>query len=378
MDFALSAEQRELTEAAADFARRELNQDLVKREDAGEFPRETWRRCAKFGVQGLPVPAELGGAGSDVVTMALVMEALGYGCQDNGLLFSLNAQMWSVELPPLTFGTPAQQRAYLPGMVSGDLIGGRGQPAAADHRYDPEVHAGHRPASARHLARRVRSRRSRRGSGQSASPAGRGTAAPRRVGRAACRREGGIMDVRLVPRIAGALLFRPTPHRDDRGFFCCTFDADVMRAAGLDPAAFVQHSLSRSVRGVVRGLHVRRGNGEAKLVRCSYGATFDVIVDLRPASPTYRNWESFELRDDEQATLYVPAGCAHGLQALTHPADVCYQIDRVHDPSEDVSIAFDDPELAIPWPLPVTVTSQRDRQAPQLAVATRLLAMQVR
>ena len=123
VDFSLSAEQRELTEAAADFARRELNQDLVKREDAGEFPREAWRKCAKFGVQGLPVPAELGGADADVVTTALVMEALGYGCQDNGLLFSLNAQMWSVELPLVTFGTPAQQRAYLPGMVSGDLIG---------------------------------------------------------------------------------------------------------------------------------------------------------------------------------------------------------------------------------------------------------------
>jgi alkylation response protein AidB-like acyl-CoA dehydrogenase len=126
VDFSLSAEQHELTDAAADFARRELNQDLVKREDGGEFPREAWRKCAKFGVQGLPVPAELGGAGADVVTTALVMEALGYGCQDNGLLFSLNAQMWSVELPLLTFGTPAQQRAYLPGMVSGDLIGAHG------------------------------------------------------------------------------------------------------------------------------------------------------------------------------------------------------------------------------------------------------------
>ena len=123
VDFSLSAEQRELTEAAADFARRELNRDLAKREDAGEFPREAWQACAKFGVQGLPVPAGLGGAGADVVTTALVMEALGYGCQDNGLLFSLNAQMWSVELPMVAFGTPAQQRAYLPGMVSGELIG---------------------------------------------------------------------------------------------------------------------------------------------------------------------------------------------------------------------------------------------------------------
>jgi alkylation response protein AidB-like acyl-CoA dehydrogenase len=123
VDFSLSAEQRELTEAAATFARRELNQDLVKREDAGEFPREAWRKCADFGVQGLPVPTELGGAGVNVLTTALVMEALGYGCHDNGLLFSLNAQMWSVELPLVTFGTTAQQQAYLPGMVSGDLIG---------------------------------------------------------------------------------------------------------------------------------------------------------------------------------------------------------------------------------------------------------------
>jgi dTDP-4-dehydrorhamnose 3,5-epimerase len=182
------------------------------------------------------------------------------------------------------------------------------------------------------------------------------------------------MDVRPVPRIAGALLFTPAPHVDERGFFCRTFDADVLREAGIDHATFVQHSLSRSALGVVRGLHVRRGDGEAKLVRCSYGAVFDVIVDLRPGSPTYRNWETFELRDDEQASLYVPAGCAHGFQALTDPADVSYGIDRPHDPAEDVTIAFDDPELAIPWPLPVTVMSQRDRGAPPLASVAGLLA----
>jgi len=79
-------------------------------------------------------------------------------------------------------------------------------------------------------------------------------------------------------------------------------------------------------------------------------------------------------RDDEQVTLFVPADCAHGFQALTDSADVSYQIDRVHDLSEDASIAFDDPELAIPWPLAVTVRSQRDRLAPPLAAATRLLA----
>jgi alkylation response protein AidB-like acyl-CoA dehydrogenase len=124
VDFSLSAEQRELTHAAAAFARRELNRDLAKREEAGEFPREAWLACARFGIQGLPVPAELGGSGSDPLTTALVMEALGYGCHDNGLLFSLNAQLWSVEAPLVTFGTPAQQQAYLPGLVSGDIIGG--------------------------------------------------------------------------------------------------------------------------------------------------------------------------------------------------------------------------------------------------------------
>ena len=124
-----------------------------------------------------------------------------------------------------------------------------------------------------------------------------------------------------VLRISGALLFEPSPHTDERGFFCRTFDAEVFAAAGLDPSAFAQDSLSRSARSVVRGLHVRCGDVEAKLVRCSYGAIFDVIVDLRLASPTYRNWESFELRDTSQASLYVPAGCAHGFQALTGPAE---------------------------------------------------------
>jgi len=182
------------------------------------------------------------------------------------------------------------------------------------------------------------------------------------------------MIVSQVPRIAGALLFTPAPHADERGFFSRTFDAEVARGAGLDPAAFVQDSLSRSARGVVRGMHVRSAPGEAKLVRCSYGTIFDVVVDLRPASPTYRNWASFELRDGEQVSLYVPAGCAHGFQALTGPADVAYRIDRPHDPAQDVSIAFDDPELAIPWPLPVTLMSDRDRAALSLAAAEARLA----
>jgi alkylation response protein AidB-like acyl-CoA dehydrogenase len=124
VDFSLSTEQRELVDAATAFARQELNHDVAKLEDAGEFPRDAWLACAKFGIQGLPVPASLGGAGADVLTTTLVMEALGYGCADNGLLFSLNAQMWSVEHPLVIFGTPEQQQAYLPGMVAGEIIGG--------------------------------------------------------------------------------------------------------------------------------------------------------------------------------------------------------------------------------------------------------------
>jgi dTDP-4-dehydrorhamnose 3,5-epimerase len=170
-----------------------------------------------------------------------------------------------------------------------------------------------------------------------------------------------------VPGIAGAFLFEPTAHVDERGFFCRTFDRETVRSVGIDPDSFAQDSVSRSRRGVVRGLHLRLGAGESKLVRCSYGMVFDVVVDLRPDSHTYRNREFFELSGETQITLYVPAGCAHGFQALTEPADVSYRIDRAHDPSEDVAIAFDDPGLAIPWPLPVTLMSARDRTAPPLA-----------
>jgi len=174
------------------------------------------------------------------------------------------------------------------------------------------------------------------------------------------------MKVTPVPKIAGAYLFTPTPHVDERGFFCRTFDREIARSVDIDPDRFAQDSVSRSAKGVVRGLHLRSGDGEAKLVRCSYGEVFDVVVDLRPGSPTYRNREFFELSGDTQVTVYVPAGCAHGFQALTDPADLSYRIDRPHDPSEDVTIAFDDPDLAIAWPLAVTLMSARDRQAAPL------------
>jgi dTDP-4-dehydrorhamnose 3,5-epimerase len=173
--------------------------------------------------------------------------------------------------------------------------------------------------------------------------------------------------------IEGVLRFRPTPHADQRGFFTRTFDADVARGAGLDPGAFVQDSLSRSRLGVVRGMHVRLGDGEAKLVRCSSGAIFDVVLDLRPGSSTYLSWAFFELDGDSQHSLFVPAGCAHGFQALTEPADISYRIDRPHEPGSGLTVAHDDPDLGIPWPLPPTAMSPEDRGAPPLsAVVDRL------
>ena len=163
------------------------------------------------------------------------------------------------------------------------------------------------------------------------------------------------------------LRFAPTPYRDDRGFFSRTFDADVARGAGIDPNAFVQDSVSRSRIGVVRGLHVRLGAGESKLVRCSHGRVYDVVLDLRRGSPTFRTWEAFDLDGDDQVSIYIPAGCAHGFQALTDPADTSYRIDREHDPAEDLTIAFDDPDVGIAWPLPVSTTSSADHSAPRLA-----------
>ena len=167
--------------------------------------------------------------------------------------------------------------------------------------------------------------------------------------------------------ISGVVTFRPQPVRDERGFFSRTFDADVARRAGVDPDRFVQDSLSRSRYGVIRGLHLRLGRGEGKLVRCSFGRVFDVVVDLRRGSPTYHAWLSFDLDGDQQTSVYIPPGCAHGFQTLTEVADTSYRIDRPHDPTEDLTIAWDDPELAVVWPLSPSVMSHSDMTAAPLA-----------
>ncbi|GAA4471091.1 dTDP-4-dehydrorhamnose 3,5-epimerase [Rhodococcus olei] len=159
------------------------------------------------------------------------------------------------------------------------------------------------------------------------------------------------------------LVFRPEPFRDDRGVFTRTFDVRVGERVGVRSADFVQDSQSRSVFGVIRGMHGRAGRGEAKLVRCAHGAVHDVLVDIRKESPTFGAQQAFTLDDVDFAHLYVPPGFLHGFQALTAVADVCYRIDREHDPAEDIAVAYDDPDLAIAWPLPVTVISARDAAA---------------
>ncbi|HEX4356798.1 MAG TPA: dTDP-4-dehydrorhamnose 3,5-epimerase family protein [Pseudonocardia sp.] len=165
----------------------------------------------------------------------------------------------------------------------------------------------------------------------------------------------------LRSTLPGVLVFRPEPHRDDRGLFTRTFELALAREHGLPE--FLQDSQSRSRQGTVRGLHGRAGVGEAKLVRCAHGAVHDVLVDARPESPRFGRHEVFRLDDETFDHLFVPAGLLHGFQALTELADVCYRIDSEHQPADDLQVRYDDPDLGIQWPLPVTAISARDLAA---------------
>lgn len=174
--------------------------------------------------------------------------------------------------------------------------------------------------------------------------------------------------------LAGTIVFEPVPHPDCCGWVTRTFDGEVAQAAGLDTRSFVQECQTRSSRGMVRGLHVRTDGGEGRLVRCASGAVVDVAVDLRPTSPTYRCWMTVVLDDTDHRSVWLPPGLAHGYQALTDLADVCYRANRVHQPEFEVSISHDDPELAIPWPLPISGLTKRDREAPGLGVVEPMLS----
>lgn len=143
MDFSWSEEQLGFKQAVIEFAQKELNEGLAERDRHGRFSRENWLKCARFGLQGLPMPEEYGGADADIMTTMLIMEGLGYACRDNGLIFAINAQMWSVQLPILTFGTAEQKAKYLPGLISGELIGAHGmtEPDSGSDAYSLRTRA---------------------------------------------------------------------------------------------------------------------------------------------------------------------------------------------------------------------------------------------
>ena len=126
MDFDLTDDQRALRESIIEFARRELGEDMLERDRTGSFSRDAWRKCGAMGLLGLPVPVEHGGAGADATTTVVALEALGYGCTDNGLIFSMNAQIWACETPIVRFGSDEQKRRYLPGLCDGSLIAAHG------------------------------------------------------------------------------------------------------------------------------------------------------------------------------------------------------------------------------------------------------------
>jgi alkylation response protein AidB-like acyl-CoA dehydrogenase len=123
MDFSWTEDQLKYKKAVIDFAQKELNSGLIEHDRQSQLPRENWQKCAQFGLLGLAIPEEFGGTGADILTTMLVMEGLGYGCRDNGLIFAMNAQMWSVQHPIFTFGSEAQKQKYLPGLCQGQLIG---------------------------------------------------------------------------------------------------------------------------------------------------------------------------------------------------------------------------------------------------------------
>ena len=123
MDFAWSEEQLAIRNSIAQFARKELNDNLIERDRSSEFSLDGWKKCGEFGIQGMPVPEEYGGGGADILTTVCALEGLGLGCRDNGLIFSINAHMWSSEIPLLSFGNEEQKRRYLPRLASGEWVG---------------------------------------------------------------------------------------------------------------------------------------------------------------------------------------------------------------------------------------------------------------
>jgi len=171
----------------------------------------------------------------------------------------------------------------------------------------------------------------------------------------------------IETELAGAFVVEAERLEDERGFFARTWCAREFESHGLDPR-LAQCSISfNRAKGTLRGLHFQKGRPEAKLVRCTRGAAFDVIVDLRRDAPTFGRWFAAELSSDNRRAVYVPAGFAHGFQTLADDCELLYQISEFFEPSLAGGLRWDDPQLAIAWPLPVSVISQRDRELPRLS-----------
>ncbi|MGI8441126.1 MAG: dTDP-4-dehydrorhamnose 3,5-epimerase [Thermoleophilaceae bacterium] len=171
---------------------------------------------------------------------------------------------------------------------------------------------------------------------------------------------------RLETRLEGPILVKPTVHGDERGFFQETYRRNVFAELGV-PEELVQDNHSRSRHGIVRGMHFQVGQGMAKLVRCARGAIVDVLVDLRRGSPTFGQWEAFELNEENAHQLYCPIGFAHGFCVTGDMADVMYKCSGYYDESIERGIAYNDPDVGIEWPDVELIPSQRDATAPRLS-----------
>ncbi|HWX88453.1 MAG TPA: dTDP-4-dehydrorhamnose 3,5-epimerase [Solirubrobacteraceae bacterium] len=173
----------------------------------------------------------------------------------------------------------------------------------------------------------------------------------------------------IPTRISGPKLIVPSVFGDERGFFVETYREEWHAEVGI-PASeeFIQDNHSRSTKGVVRGMHFHIGTGVAKLVRCARGRILDILVDLRRGSPSYGEWEGFALDEETMHILYAPVGFAHGFCVLSEVADVIYKQTAYYDPAVERGIAWNDPDVAVRWPLPKTelIVSARDSEAPLL------------
>jgi dTDP-4-dehydrorhamnose 3,5-epimerase len=168
--------------------------------------------------------------------------------------------------------------------------------------------------------------------------------------------------------LSGAFSISPQRHEDSRGWFARTFCRDEFSANGL-ASEFVQCSTSFNARrGTLRGMHFQRApHEERKLVRCTRGAVFDVLLDLRPGSPTHGRWLSIELTDANGLAVYIPSGLAHGFQTLTDCSEIFYQIAQRHDPATAAGVRWDDPAFSIGWPLTPPILSDKDAAYPDFS-----------